>query len=62
MITQLLIKPIADDNNLLGFTFDDRDISITLTNQQLDILTDILNEYKNDNQSKTAKIYSVNLN
>ena len=61
MIVQISIKPLNEDN-LLIFTFGDRDISITLTDQQLDVLKDILNEYKKDSQGTTAKLYNVNLN
>lgn len=61
MINQLSIQPLKEDN-LLIFTFGDRDISITLTDQLLDALTDILVQYKETNQGKSQIIYSDNLN
>lgn len=61
MINQLSIQPLKEDN-LLIFTFGDRDISITLTDQLLDALTDILVQYKETNQCKSQIIYSENLN
>lgn len=61
MINQITIKPLKEDN-LLIFTFGDRDISITLTDQLVDALTDILVQYKETNQGKSQIIYSENLN
>lgn len=61
MINQITIKPLKEDN-LLIFTFGDRDVSITLTDQLVDALTDILVQYKETNQGKSQIIYSENLN
>lgn len=61
MINQIIIKPLKEDN-LLIFTFGDRDVSITLTDQLVEALTDILVQYKENNQGKSQIIYSENLN
>lgn len=61
MINQITIKSLKEDN-LLIFTFGDRDVSITLTDQLVDALTDILVQYKETNQGKSQIIYSENLN
>ena len=61
MINQIIIKPLKEDNFLI-FTFGDRDVSITLTDQLVEALTDILVQYKENNQGKSQIIYSENLN
>lgn len=61
MITQLVIEP-ADDLTRLQLIVGDRMTSITLTNEEVDGLIEILTDYKKDRDRKFTKYYSVNLN
>lgn len=61
MITQLVIEP-ADDLTRLQLIVGDRMTSITLTDQEVDGLIEMLTDYKKDRDTKFTKFYSVNLN
>lgn len=61
MITQLVIEP-ADDLTRLQLIVGDRMTSITLTDQEVDGLIEMLTDYKKDRNTKFTKYYSVNLN
>ena len=61
MITQLVIEP-ADDLTRLQLIVGDRMTSITLTNEEVDGLIEMLTDYKKDRNTKFTKYYSVNLN
>lgn len=61
MITQLVIEP-ADDLTRLQLIVGDRMTSITLTNEEVDGLIEMLTDYKKDRDRKFTKYYSVNLN
>ena len=61
MITQLVIEP-ADDLTRLQLIVGDRMTTITLTNQEIDGLIEMLTDYKKDRDTKFTKFYSVNLN
>lgn len=61
MITQLVIEP-ADDLTRLQLIVGDRMTSITLTDQEVDGLIEMLTDYKKDRDTKFTKYYSVNLN
>lgn len=61
MITQLVIEP-ADDLTRLQLIVGDRMTSITLTNEEVGGLIEMLTDYKKDRDRKFTKYYSVNLN
>lgn len=61
MITQLVIEP-ADDLTRLQLIVGDRMTTITLTDQEVDGLIEMLTDYKKDRDTKFTKFYSVNLN
>ena len=61
MITQLVIEP-ADDLTRLQLIVGDRMTTITLTDQEVDSLIEMLTDYKKDRDTKFKKFYSVNLN
>ena len=61
MITQLVIEP-ADDLTRIQLIVGDRMTTITLTNQEIDGLIEMLTDYKKDRDTKFTKFYSVNLN
>lgn len=61
MITQLVIEP-ADDLTRLQLIVGDRMTSITLTNEEVDGLIEMLTDYKKDRDRKFTKYYTVNLN
>lgn len=61
MITQLVIEP-ADDLTRLQLIVGDRMTTITLTDQEVDGLIEMLTDYKKDKDTKFTKFYSLNLN
>lgn len=61
MITQLVIEP-ADYLTRLQLIVDDRMTTITLNDQEVDSLIEMLTDYKKDRDTKFAKFYNVNLN
>ena len=61
MITQLVIEP-ADDLTRLQLIVGDRMTSITLTDQEVDGLIEMLTDYKKDRDTKFTKYYNANLN
>lgn len=61
MITQLVIEP-ANDLTRLQLIVGDRMTSITLTDQEIDGLIEMLTDYKKDRDTKFTKFYSLNLN
>lgn len=61
MITQLVIEP-ADDLTRLQLIVGDRMTTITLTDQEVDGLIEMLTDYKKDRDTKFTKFYNLNLN
>ena len=61
MITQISISK-KDDIHRLEFIFGDRLIAITIKNEEVEGLIQLLTEHLRDNKDKFIKFFSVNLN
>lgn len=61
MITQISVSK-QDDLHRVEFIFGDRPVVVTITNEELEGLIQILTEHHTDGKFKFLKFFSVNLN